>query len=315
MTSTHERRCALLAATAQERPSFRALFQSPSLSGWHVTEADSFEQARFLLQMELYEVLLLDGSLDPHGGTGGLSWLAGQHLTPVLFLADPEPGVVLDALSQGAHHWLPRGLALEHPALLGAVLEQSARHGELLRRSRRSADVLDESRQQVSRLVNLLWEASSGEERPHWLTQRNVMERLHEEVARAERLGVPMAVVLSEVQGPHGKRFSLDEERERVEWVAERVSHAKRRSDVAGHYGPHGFLLLLPGATDRGAVDCCRRLRSLFEQPAETDLLSPLHLCFGVASFSPATATVKSLLRRAEERLEQAKSVSEGIVF
>src|SRR5205823_979364 len=92
-------------------------------------------------------------------------------------------------------------------------------------------------------------------------------------------------------------------------WTAARVTHAKRRSDVAGQYGPHGFMLLLPGTTSMNAVGACRRMQTVLEEPPalEETPLPPVHACFGLAAFSPSAATVKALLRQAEERLEHAK--------
>jgi diguanylate cyclase (GGDEF)-like protein len=309
MSSAHERRRVLVAATEPERHRFRALFRAEPLGGWEAEEADSFERARFLLQMDPCDVLLLDASLDPLGGTSGLAWLAGEYQTPVVFLADAGPGVVLDALRQGAHHWLPRQLALGQPEVLDAVLGQAARHGDVLRRLRRSAEALDDCKRQVSRLVSLLWESSPGAPLSGWLPQRHVMERLHEEVARAQRHGGPLAVVLGEAQGPWGARPPAAEADRLGRWVAERIGRGKRRCDVAGQYGPHNFLLLLPGATDFGAAGCCRRLRQLLETPAVEGDAPPagLSVYFGVVNYSPATPSVKSLLRRAEERLEYVK--------
>jgi diguanylate cyclase (GGDEF)-like protein len=305
MSSPQERRRVLVAATEPERLRFRALFRAGPLAGWEAEEADSFERARFLLQMDPCDVLLLDASLEPLGGTGGLAWLAGEHRTPVVFLADAEPKVVLEAFRHGAQYWLPRPFALGQPEVLDALLRQAARHGDVLRRLGRSGEALHDCRRQVSRLVALLWETSPGAPLSGWLPQRHLMERLHEEVARAQRHGGPLAVVLGEVQGPWGARPAAAVADHLGRWVAERLGRAKRRCDVAGQYGPHGFLLLLPCTTDIGAACCCRRLRPLLEAPAgEGDHpLTRLHVGFGVANYSSATPSVKSLLRRAEERL------------
>jgi PleD family two-component response regulator len=306
MSAPHERYRVLVAATEPERLCFRALFRSELLAGWEVEEADSFERARFLLQMDPCTVLLLDASLEPHGGTSGLAWLAGEHQTPVVFLADAEPEIVLEALRHGAQYWLPRPFALEHPAVLEALLRQAARHGDMLRRLGRTQEALHDCKHQVNRLVTLLWEASPAAPLSGWLPQRCLMERLHEEVARAQRHGGPLAVVLGEIVGPWGLRPPAAGVERLGRWIAERIGRSKRRCDVAGQYGPHGFLLLLPGTTDTGAHSCCRRLRRLLETPpgeAESPL-ARLQVCFGVANFSPATPSVKSLLRQAEERLE-----------
>jgi diguanylate cyclase (GGDEF)-like protein len=87
------------------------------------------------------------------------------------------------------------------------------------------------------------------------------------------------------------------------------VNRNKRRCDVAGQYGPHGFMLLLPQTADQGALTCCRRLRPVLEAPqGQAAGAASVQVHFGIAALSPETATVTSLLARAEERLEQGRT-------
>ena len=86
-------------------------------------------------------------------------------------------------------------------------------------------------------------------ERFGWYNQRHMLERLDQEAARARRQGGDFTVVLAEVQGARREQLSPAETDHLATWTAARVTQAKRRSDVAGQYGPHGFMLLLPGAT------------------------------------------------------------------
>jgi len=304
-----ERRRALLVAADPERRALEALFSSGGLDGWEAVGADSLERARFVVQMELFEALVLDAGLYPAGDAADLAWLGGPEQTPVLLLADAAPGRAADALRHGAAQWLPRDLALADLPLLAAALSAAAEVGELRRRARRAGQSLEEYRRQVSRLVGLLWEAVPAEGQSGWLTQRHMLERLDAEVSLARRHGGPLAVVLGEVQGGRRERLSAAEATHTAEWTAQRVARSKRRGDVAGRYGPHGFLLLLPRTTGAGAAECCRRLREVLEEPppVEEAPLPALHACFGVAAFSPGAATAKGLLRQAEERLERAK--------
>ena len=62
-------------------------------------------------------------------------------------------------------YWLPRELARRHAAVLAAMLNQAAEFGELQRRGQETNEALEDTRRQVSRLVNLLWEAVPGEGR------------------------------------------------------------------------------------------------------------------------------------------------------
>src|SRR5690349_7678637 len=85
-----ERRRVLLAGENAVRDQLRPLIAGEEFAGWEVVEADGFERARFILQMEPCDVLLLDASLYRRGDTVGLSWLVEQRRTPVLFLADQD---------------------------------------------------------------------------------------------------------------------------------------------------------------------------------------------------------------------------------
>jgi diguanylate cyclase (GGDEF)-like protein len=311
MVAPLERRCVLLLAAEPERQALRSLLSGP-VPGWEVVEADGFERARFLLQMEPCDVVLVDAGASP-AGEGGIGWLTAQSEVPVVFLTTLAAEVVLEALGHRDVHWLPRDFALANPAVLGAVLWQAAQAGEARRQLRRANESLLECRRQVSRLVGLLWEVSPAEGRPHWFNQRHMLERLEEELARSRRHGGPLTVVLGDVRPPHEERLSGEDEQRLAQWTADQVTHAKRRCDVAGQYGQNGFMLLLPRTTDQAAVGCCRRLQTILERAPGP--LPSIHACFGVAGFSPATATLHSLMGRAEERLERARGTEGRVEF
>ena len=48
-------------------------------------------------------------------------------------------------------------------------------------------------------------------------------------------------------------------------WVTDRITRAKRRCDVAGHYGVRGFILLLVHTPEAGAVACLSKDQELDE--------------------------------------------------
>ena len=315
MPALLERRRVLLAGRGSERMALREQFDAGLFPGWEAVEADGLERARFILQMEPCDVLVLDADLY-RGDDEALGWLGGPDQTPVLFLADATPGLVVEVLSQGADHWLPRDLAISCPALLAATLQTAAHLADLRRKARLSGETLGDYRRQVSRLVSLLWEVTPAEGRRGWFNQRHMMERLDEEVARARRHGGAFTVALGEVRGGRRETLSQAEADALAAWTAARLTRAKRRCDVAGQYGPHGFMLLLPGATTVGAVGCCRRMQTVLEEPpaVEETPLPPVRASFGLASFSTTASSVKTLLRMAEERLDAAKcEVGEGV--
>jgi diguanylate cyclase (GGDEF)-like protein len=304
-----ERRRVLVAADDDARQPYLALRAPAAERVWEVLEADCFDRARFVLQMDHCDALLLDAGLF-RPDDDAWPWLLSQHPLPALFVSDFRPNVVLAALRQGFNHWLPRDVAVREPRVLSESLYQVALLGEAHRRARVTGEALQEARRQVSRLVSLLWEATPGAGGGRWFTQRHMMERFAQEVARCERHGGALSVVLGEVSSPVRPRLTPEESQELASWLAERMSLSRRRSDIVGQYGPHGFMMLLPGSTSVGAIACCKRIRSLLlgaDAPAPPPV-PQLQVYFGVAAYSPISATVKSLLSRAEERLDQART-------
>jgi GGDEF domain-containing protein len=299
MPANLEPRRVLLAALDADRPALLAPFAAGQVSGWDAVEAGSLEKVRFFLRATPCDAVLLDAGLYRAAGADGQAWLANHEHAPVLFLSEAGPDLVLGALERGADAWLPRELALAHPALLGAALRRVARLGDLAERAGATAEALRECHRQVSRLAGLLWEARPGAGPSDWYSQRHMLQRLDEEVARARRHGGPLAVVLGEVGAGEAEAAR----------AAERVGRAKRRCDVAGQYGLHGFMLLLPRGSEAEARGCCRRLRAMLEQLPGG---AAARAWFGVAAFSPATATAQRLLSRAEERLESARQEPGG---
>jgi GGDEF domain-containing protein len=126
-------------------------------------------------------------------------------------------------------------------------------------------------------------------------------------VSRSKRHGENLTVVLGEIQPEGGAELASDRLQQLANWTVTSVTEGKRRCDVAGQYGPHGFMLLLPNTRGEGATVCCKRIRVRLEQPTES--LPRVHAAFGVVSLSAEVSTVKGLLSRAEEQLERAKTV------
>jgi diguanylate cyclase (GGDEF)-like protein len=304
MTDESGCRRVLIAAGEAAQAPLGELFVRGLVPGWQPMTAESFERARFLLQHDPCDVLLVDESLYVRESPQGLAWLADQAEAPVVLLSAPAADLVAAALHSGVIQWLPRQLILEHPPLLAAALLQASRWSELRRRVRLAADGLQECRRQVSRLVAMLWESTPLEANTRWFTQRYMMDRLQEEIARSARHGSPFSVVLGEV------RVRSDSPLQTVGWghlsapAAERIGRAKRRCDVIGRYGPDGFMLLLANTPEQGAIAFCRRLE---EQLAQEPALAAFVTSFGVAASGADTPTSQSLLGRAEERLERAR--------
>jgi diguanylate cyclase (GGDEF)-like protein len=268
---------------------------------WEWVEADSLQQARFTLQLHPCHVVVVDGMLTDPGWGEGLACLVRELTAPVILAGDAEPAAVVEALRQGSF-WLPAA-AIGQRGVLTALLDQAANLGMERRQAAADRATLQESQVRIDRLLGLIWEATPGEGPSHWFTQRYMLERLDEEVARSQRYGVPLSVVLGEIRLVGKEQLRPEHASRLARWLAECIGKGKRRSDVAGQYGLNGFMLLLPQSSSEQAKEACRRMRNLLADPPHDDL-PRVHACFGLASAPSDVATVQGLLRRAEERLE-----------
>jgi diguanylate cyclase (GGDEF)-like protein len=275
-----------------------------ALPAWEVIGADGIDRARFALQLEPCDVLILDADLARTAGA--LDWIAALQPLPITLLSDDDADFLCAALDRGATNWAPRALALRHTALLASVLRRAASSGELRRQMGEAEAALADCRRHVSRLVNRLWDAVPCERGANWFSQRHMMERLQEEMARVGRHGGPLTVILGELVIEAANGAAVPDEL--ASWAADLVARSKRRSDVAGQYGPNGFIMVLPRTPQSGARGCCRRLAALLEE-LPTPLRGPVRACFGLAAVDDEQrSTITMLLSRAEEDLEEAKN-------
>jgi diguanylate cyclase (GGDEF)-like protein len=292
----------LLVAPAEQRA--RLLLALVNQDRWKPAEADSLEQARFVLQVQACDLIMVDGDMANPDQGEGLAWLRDQVAAPVVVVGDAAPERIVEALRLGAL-WIP-GAAVDHPGLFSALIEQAVGHGDEQQQAAADRAALRDAQAHVDRLLELLWEAVPGDGPVCWFTQHYMLERLDEEAARCQRYGSALAILLGERRATPGERLHPEQAQYLANQMTERIARSKRRCDVAGQYGLHGFMLLLPQATTAEALGACNRLRGVLAHPPHAEL-PPIHACFGIASLPGDTPSVQGLLRRAEERLEQER--------
>lgn len=277
----------------------------PELKRWQAFEARDVEHARFLLQHDACEVVLIDEGECNHNDVESLSRLASRHGVPVVILGGSGEAETPDAAQR-----LPRDLAFGWPVLLNEALGAALRERVLWRCARRADAELRDCRRQIGQLLGVLWEAAPTNAHAQWFTQRTMLERLEEEVARARRYHAPVSVAVGGMPAPPEEDSPAGSPGPRA-WLVDRIVSGKRRSDIAGQYGPHGFMLIMPNTPADGAAVCCRRLRDFVDQPPaiapERPSSSPVRACFGIASH-PEEKGPAALLARAEQCLEKAES-------
>jgi diguanylate cyclase (GGDEF)-like protein len=141
--------------------------------------------------------------------------------------------------------------------------------------------------------------------------RRHAEEVLAAEVARAERFGGPVALVLADLDGfkdvndRHGHPTGDVALREFAEVLRETV----RDVDLVARWGGEEFLLVLPGTDGEGAVQLSERVRqTLRDRVLVGPDGSPIVLTssFGVASY-PEASSPDGLVFQADRALYEAK--------
>lgn len=311
MQMDSDRRRVLIAAGADAIPAFQDLFTRAPLDAWETVPADSFSRARFILQHDPCDVLIVNDDLYESEGSQGLAWLAWQRETPVIFLCGPSAENFAHAYQFGVAACLPRDLALGHPPLLATALDQAIRTAQTRNGYREAKDRLSQARRHVDRLVNIIWRSSAMTSEVQWFSQRYMLERLHEEVARVERHQIPLTLAIGELKAPSENIANGDAML--PDWAMNLVAQGKRRCDIVGQYGMNGFLLLMVHTPIKGGIHCCRRLQKHIEHPEEA-LAGPhqnLQAYFGVSSTVTGKTSSITLLRSAEENLDEARLAGE----
>ncbi|GEM_PF-464616 len=148
--------------------------------------------------------------------------------------------------------------------------------------------------------------------------RRACAQALHAELARAERYGTRLSVVLADLDGfkavndAHGHAAGD----KALGMFAAVVRETLRESDHAGRWGGEEFLLLLPGADEEGAAQLAERIRvALAARSIERADGSRLRVTasFGVAEHVPG-ASAEQLVAAADEALYRAKRAGKNRV-
>jgi diguanylate cyclase (GGDEF)-like protein len=172
-----------------------------------------------------------------------------------------------------------------------------------------------------ARLAQRLRELSMVDGLTRLLNRRTIHQRLSEELERARRYGMPLAIALCDLD--HFKAINdtyghLAGDAVLVH-VAEVLREEARAADVIGRYGGEEFLVLLPNTDAESAARAAQRLRdALVRHPAPMSGDSQLEVTgsLGVAALSelPPEAGPDALLALADRRLYEAKAAGRNRV-
>jgi two-component system, cell cycle response regulator len=144
------------------------------------------------------------------------------------------------------------------------------------------------------------------------LNRGAIMEFLGRELARSDREGRPLGVLLGDldhfktVNDTHGHLAGDAVLRE----TAQRIRAARRVYDLVGRYGGEELLVVAPGCDLQAAAGIAERLRrAVGDQPFDiAEGRIPVTISWGVAAYTPESgAGVETVVRRADEALYAAK--------
>ena len=178
MSADNLRRRVLLAASPSSTKPMQQLFSQTPLDAWEPIQAESFLQARFILQHQACEVALVHEDLYHREGGQSLAWFGREPLVPIVFLTSYRAETMTQAYAQGVTLCLPRDLSFAQPELLATALDRAVR------------EISSCSLSSVCRCENQLVFGSMGKVRQSKLTRRS-MCRAQDAAGTGSRLSQP----------------------------------------------------------------------------------------------------------------------------
>jgi two-component system cell cycle response regulator len=168
------------------------------------------------------------------------------------------------------------------------------------------------------RLHRLVARQASTDGLTELANRREFEESLANEISRAERFGVNLALILADLDNfkQVNDRFGHQAGDEVLKAFADILRDTVRDIDVAARYGGEEFAILLPQTDIAGAEKLAERLREAVEtHPLAEAQNRPVVVTasFGVAAF-PEAGTPASLFGAADEALYRAKRAGKNCV-
>jgi len=149
--------------------------------------------------------------------------------------------------------------------------------------------------------------------------RRYLTETLERELARAQRSGMPAAVVMIDVD--HFKRFNDSFGHDAGDAVLQELGRffkqSVRADDIACRYGGEEFCFVLPQMDHFSAQQRAEAIRvgaAALEVKSDGRVLGPVTLSLGVALFPEDGGDLESLVRAADAALYEAKKTGRNRV-
>jgi diguanylate cyclase (GGDEF)-like protein len=142
------------------------------------------------------------------------------------------------------------------------------------------------------------------------LNRRGLEERLGIELARSRRIGEPLAVIVSDLDGLKeiNDRYGHAAGDEALQLAAEVMAAGLRDVDVLARTGGDEFVIVLPNCDSGGGLDVAEQLGARVRERSQTESW-PVTMSMGVACAPPLPLDPESLLGAADSALYRAKSL------
>lgn len=155
---------------------------------------------------------------------------------------------------------------------------------------------------------SLLLQAATHDRETGCLTTAYLAQRAAEEIARRQRYGGRLSLLLAAADEPQD---GAAEGGATLARLAERVRSRLRATDLVGRWGSAEIVVLLPGTGLAGASRLARRILSCAPgEPPER----PLLVSIGVATWLGAAETLGLMVERARSGLVEARARGGGRV-
>jgi len=154
------------------------------------------------------------------------------------------------------------------------------------------------------------------------LNRRYLQDRLKDEVARSERYGHTMSLLMLDLDGfkncndTHGHLFGDTVLKD----VAEALMKTVRSMDIVARYGGDEFIVILPETPESVAIDIAERLRNSVYRAAQrtsaeaAPVSVALTASIGIACYPNHGDTVEMLLDNVDKALYRAKNKGKNLV-
>ena len=182
-------------------------------------------------------------------------------------------------------------------AITGSLLVMSALAATLDARSKR--------------LIGRLGETAVRDALTGLLNRRGYQQRLDQELARARRHGLPLSIVLGDIDffKDLNDQFGHREGDEMLRRFAKVCSAQLRDTDFVSRVGGEEFAIVLPDTDEGGAILAAERVRRAVHGRLKTPAGTPISASFGVATFPKHGSDAEVLLDHADQAMYAAKAM------